>query len=174
MPHPAHRKIFKRYPCNKTRVLVSTTEKNRVRRAFSQNTFPPLQHRRSRCDIYSGRSKSSNSSSSSSGGGNKACFIFTIPPAKYRPVFPRDIDISGVPGLLLLTPFLHWLRIYVFFLLFSFRPPLSSSSTLVFSASSSHPRSALSSIFLVLLLVDGDGSSSRTHPPILVLSSRFG
>ena len=44
------------------------------------------------------------------GGGNKVCFIFTTPLAKYRPVFPRDIDISGVPGLLLLTPFLPLAR----------------------------------------------------------------
>lgn len=59
------------------------------------------------------------------GGGNKVCFIFTTPLAKYRPVFPRDIDISGVPGLLLLTPFLHWHGIYVFFLR---RPSLRQST----------------------------------------------
>lgn len=51
------------------------------------------------------------------GGGtsNKVCFIFTAPLTKYRPVFPRDIDISGVPGLFLLTLFLHRHGIYVFF-----------------------------------------------------------
>lgn len=90
---------------------------------------------------YSGTGKSSygssygSSSSSSSNGssGNKVCFIFTIPPAKYRPVFPRDIDISGVLGLLLLTPFLHWLGIYVFFLPFPFQSPsLSSASSSLF------------------------------------------
>lgn len=81
------------------------------------------------------RGKSSNGSSSGGGGGNKVCFIFTIPPAKYRPVFPRDIDISGVPGLLLLTPFLHWLGIYVFFLLSSFHPSFS----LFFSSTPSSP-----------------------------------
>lgn len=180
MSYSAHRKI----PSNITLIarrallvkLVSAAGKNHVGRAFSRNTFPPS-HRRSRWDIYSSRSKSSSSSSSSnsssSSSGNKACFIFTIPPAKYRPVFPRDIDISGVPGLLLLTPFLHWLGIYVFFLLFSFRPLLFSPSTLLFSASLSRSHPAFSSVFLILFLVDGDGSSSRTHPPILDHSSRF-
>lgn len=60
------------------------------------------------------------------GGGNKLCFIFTTPLAKYRPVFPWDIDISGVARLLLLTPFLHCHGIYVFFLRVSFPPPFFS------------------------------------------------
>lgn len=98
---------------------------------------------------YRGGGKSSGSGGSSSGSGNKVCFIFTIPPAKYRPVFPRDIDISGVLGLLLLTPFLHWLGIYVFFLLSAFYSSLSLSisfsisisfSLLSFSPFSLHPR----------------------------------
>lgn len=131
------------YPCP-TRIA-------RERCTFFRNIFPPLRHRRLRRNTYTCAGESSSSSS-----GNKVCFIFTIPLAKYRPVFPRDIDISGVPGLLLLTPFLHWHGIYVFFLLFPSRslPPalllfcsaLSSPPFYVFSTSPS-----LSSIFLVLL-----------------------
>lgn len=153
MSHSTYRKIFSNltvaeppagYPCL-TRIA-------RERCTFFRNIFPPLRHRRSRRNTYSCGGESSSSSS-----GNKVCFIFTIPPAKYRPVFPRDIDISGVPGLLLLTPFLHWHGIYVFFLLSPPRSPLpalplscsvlSSPPFYVFSTSPS-----LSSIFLILLL----------------------
>lgn len=132
---------------------------------------------------YSHRDRSSSSGGGGGGGGssngsrgNKVCFIFTIPPAKYRPVFPRDIDISGVPGLLLLTPFLHWLGIYVFFLLFPSLafPPLPDlqhprhRSYRVFSASL---YLALSSIFLVLLHADGRYSTSVSSPPLTSFSS---
>jgi hypothetical protein len=108
-------------------------------------------------------------SSNASRASNKACFIFTVPRAKYRPVFPRDIDISGVLGLLLLTPFLHWLGIYVFFLPLPSQPfilPLRyprhhSTSSLRFSVSplsaGSLPRPAIrrqySSVSFSLLLL---------------------
>lgn len=130
---------------------------------FPNKTFPLLRHRRSRRDTYSRGGESSSSS-----GGNKVCFIFTIPPAKYRPVFPLDIDISGVPGLLLLTPFLHWHGIYVFFPSRSFSLP----SPLLITPFSASPSLAIAlfSTFLVLRsLFDGAPFSSPMHHLILVL-----
>lgn len=171
MSHSTYRKIFSNltvaeppagYPCL-TRIA-------RERCIFFRNIFPPLRHRRSRRNTYSCGGESSSSSS-----GNKVCFIFTIPPAKYRPVFPRDIDISGVPGLLLLTPFLHWHGIYVFFLL---SPPSSPLPALPLSCSVLS--SPLCLFYLSIALFYLPHSSSRslfggapfsppTHHLILVL-----
>lgn len=172
MSHSTHRKISSNLTLGRAAGWLSMSDKNRAREMYF---FSEIHFHHCGTDAHDGIPiVVEGESSSSSSSGNKVCFIFTIPPAKYRPVFPRDIDISGVPGLLLLTPFLHWHGIYVFFLLFPHlafvvllflsSPALSSSPFYVSSASPSRHRSLLSSSFFFLVVI-WRRSLLTTHAP---------